>query len=75
MTSSTYKMRPKTILYNPADGDPSTWVNGVPPQPQPEPQPEPEQPIDSGSQGTDSGASSSSSTPDQSAGGASSQAS
>lgn len=31
MTSSTYKMRPKTILYNPADGDPSTWVNGVPP--------------------------------------------
>ena len=71
MTSSTYKMRPKTILYNPADGDPSTWVNGVPPQPQPEP----EQPIDSGSQGTDSGASSSSSTLDQSAGGASSQAS
>ena len=83
MTSSTYKMRPKTILYNPADGDPSTWVNGVPPQPQPEskpepepqPQPEPEQPTDSGSQGTDSGASSSSSTPDQSAGGASSQVS
>lgn len=45
MTSSTYKMRPKTILYNPADGDPSTWVNGVPPQPQPEPQPEPDTPV------------------------------
>ena len=30
---SVYRMRPKTILYNPADGDPSTWVNGVPPQP------------------------------------------
>lgn len=44
MTSSTYKMRPKTILYNPADGDPSTWVNGKPAQPQPEPQPEPETP-------------------------------
>ncbi len=28
---SSYKMRPTTILYNPADGDPSTWVNGVPP--------------------------------------------
>ena len=82
MTSSTYKMRPKTILYNPADGDPSTWVNGVPPQPQPEPQPEPEpqpqpepeQPTDPGNQGTESGASSSSSTP-QSAEGASSQVS
>ena len=30
MGLSKYKMRPKTILYNPADGDPSTWVNGVP---------------------------------------------
>ena len=30
---STYKMRPTTILYNPADGDPSTWVDGVPPKP------------------------------------------
>ena len=29
---STYKMRPTTILYNPADGDPSTWVDGVPPK-------------------------------------------
>jgi vancomycin resistance protein YoaR len=31
MGISKYKMRPKTILYNPADGDPSTWPNGVPP--------------------------------------------
>ena len=30
---STYAMRPTTILYNPLDGDPSTWVNGQPPQP------------------------------------------
>ena len=34
---STYKMRPTTILYNPADGDPSTWVDGVPPSPAPSP--------------------------------------
>ena len=33
MGARTYKMRPKTIYYNPADGDPTTWVNGVPPQP------------------------------------------
>lgn len=33
MGASTYKMRPKTIYYNSADGDPTTWVNGVPPQP------------------------------------------
>lgn len=33
MGVSNYKMRPKTILYNPADGDPSTWVNGTPPAP------------------------------------------
>ncbi len=33
MGFSKYKMRPKTILYNPADGDPATWVGGVPPQP------------------------------------------
>ena len=33
MGASTYKMRPKTIYYNPADGDPTTWVNGVPPPP------------------------------------------
>lgn len=49
MGVSVYKMRPKTILYNPADGDPATWVDGVPPQPQPQPtEPlppaEPEQP-------------------------------
>ena len=30
MGFSKYKMRPTTVLYNPADGDPSTWVNGVP---------------------------------------------
>ena len=75
MTSSTYKMRPKTILYNPADGDPSTWVNGVPPQPQPETPPvtepetppatEPETPADPGTatdpETTDPGAAASSS--------------
>lgn len=33
MGFSKYKMRPKTILYNPADGDPATWVDGKPPQP------------------------------------------
>ncbi len=33
MGFSKYKMRPKTILYNPADGDPSTWVDGKPPKP------------------------------------------
>ena len=37
MGVSVYKMREKTILYNPADGDPSTWVNGQPPQPQTQP--------------------------------------
>ncbi len=30
---SSYKMRPNTYFYNPADGDPSTWVNGKPPAP------------------------------------------
>ena len=30
MGVSTYAMRPETILYNPADGDPATWVDGVP---------------------------------------------
>lgn len=30
MGSSKYKMRPNTYHYNPADGDPSTWVNGKP---------------------------------------------
>lgn len=28
---SSYKMRPNTYFYNPEDGDPETWVNGVPP--------------------------------------------
>ena len=31
MGGSSYKMRPHTYYYNPADGDPTTWVNGVPP--------------------------------------------
>ena len=31
MGSSSYKMRPNTYFYNPADGDPTTWVNGKPP--------------------------------------------
>ncbi len=30
MGPSKYKMRPNTYHYNPADGDPSTWVNGKP---------------------------------------------
>ena len=30
MGISVYRMRPRTILYNPADGDPATWVDGVP---------------------------------------------
>ena len=30
MGVSVYRMRPRTILYNPADGDPATWVDGVP---------------------------------------------
>lgn len=30
---STYKMRPNTYFYNPADGDPATWVDGKPPAP------------------------------------------
>ena len=33
MGGSKYKMRPNTYYYNPADGDPSTWVNGQPPAP------------------------------------------
>lgn len=33
MGVSTYKMRPKTVYYNPLDGDPNTWVDGKPPQP------------------------------------------
>lgn len=30
MGISNYKMRPTTILYNPLDGDPTTWVDGKP---------------------------------------------
>ena len=30
MGGSKYKMRPNTYRYNPADGDPSTWVDGKP---------------------------------------------
>lgn len=30
MGTSKYKMRPNSYHYNPADGDPSTWVNGQP---------------------------------------------
>lgn len=33
MGTSTYKMRPNLYHYNPADGDPSTWPDGVPPKP------------------------------------------
>lgn len=50
MGVSTYKMRPRTVYYNPLDGDPSTWVDGKPPQPAaveptPAPQPEVTQPV------------------------------
>ncbi len=31
MGVSRYKMRPETRFYNPQDGDPATWPNGVPP--------------------------------------------
>lgn len=30
MGTSKYKMRPNSYHYNPADGDPSTWVDGKP---------------------------------------------
>ncbi len=33
MGKSKYNMRPNTYHYNPADGDPSTWVDGKPPVP------------------------------------------
>ena len=47
MGKSVYKMRPKTILYNPADGDPATWPNGVPPVQAPPPaEPVPETPAE-----------------------------
>ena len=51
MGTSNYKMRPKTIYYNPLDGNPSSWPNGVPPKPAPvtpptpAPEPAPEQPV------------------------------
>lgn len=41
MGTSTYKMRPRTVYYNPLDGDPATWVNGVPPKPAPVEPPKP----------------------------------
>lgn len=44
---SSYKMRPNTYFYNPADGDPSTWVNGKPPAP-PTTDPGPTTPTDPG---------------------------
>lgn len=44
MGVSKYKMRTKTVYYNPADGDPATWANGVPPKPVVE-KPEPVQPV------------------------------
>ena len=44
MGVSKYKMRPKTVYYNPLDGDPTTWVNGKPPQPT-QPSINPEVPI------------------------------
>jgi membrane-associated protease RseP (regulator of RpoE activity) len=34
---SRYKMRPHLYRYNPLDGDPATWPNGVPPKPVVEP--------------------------------------
>ncbi|MEA4934927.1 MAG: VanW family protein [Lawsonibacter sp.] len=33
MGGSKYDMRPSLYHYNPLDGDPSTWVDGVPPKP------------------------------------------
>ena len=35
MGVSRYKMRPHLYHYNPLDGDPATWPNGMPPQPAP----------------------------------------
>ena len=35
MGVSRYKMRPHLYHYNPLDGDPTSWPNGVPPQPAP----------------------------------------
>ena len=33
---SKYSMRPKTVYYNPLDGDPTTWVDGKPPVTEPQ---------------------------------------
>ena len=52
MGVSVYRMRPRTILYNPADGDPATWVDGVPGTGQTT---DPNQPVDPGT-ATDPGA-------------------
>ena len=35
MGVSRYKMRPHLYHYNPLDGDPATWPDGMPPQPAP----------------------------------------
>ena len=47
MGVSRYKMRPHLYWYNPLDGDPSAWVNGVPPQPAPAAPAAPEPPAES----------------------------
>ena len=44
MGVSRYKMRPHLYRYNPLDGDPATWVDGVPPQPAPVTPAQPETP-------------------------------
>ena len=41
MGVSKYGMRPHLYHYNPLDGDPATWPDGVPPKPQVTPAPEP----------------------------------
>lgn len=46
MGVSRYKMRPHLYHYNPLDGDPASWVNGVPPQPAPVTPVEPVTPVD-----------------------------
>lgn len=38
---SKYDMRPHLYHYNPLDGNPATWPDGVPPKPQVAPAPEP----------------------------------
>lgn len=43
---SKYRMRPEIIYYNPLDGDPANWVNGVPPQPGNEDSVLPQQPTE-----------------------------